>query len=67
MGRDHRHGALAVTGEQLLERRIEDAYQLVIAARTHEGRQAAYAEMRYLCRQLTADTLLRIQRAAVTR
>lgn len=56
-----------MTGEQLLERRIEDAYQLVIAARTHEGRQAAYAEMRYLCRQLTADTLLRIQRAAVTR
>lgn len=56
-----------MTGEQLLERRIEDAYQLVIAAKTHEGRQAAFAEMRYLCQQLTADILLRIQREAVAR
>lgn len=56
-----------MTGEQLLERRIQDASDLVWAAKTHEGRQAAFAEMRYLCQQLTADILLRIQREAVTR
>lgn len=51
-----------MTGEELLERRIEDAYQLVIAAKTREGRQAAFAEMRHLFQQRTADTILRMER-----
>lgn len=51
-----------MTGEELLERRIEDAYRLLIAARTQEGKRAAFDEMRYLCRQRTADTILRMER-----
>lgn len=48
--------------ETLLERRIDDAYALLIQAKTPEGQRAAFDEMRSLCRQRTADTILRMER-----
>lgn len=52
--------------EKLLEARIRDMQELVFRAKTHEGRQAAYSQMASLCRQLTAETLLRLSREQVT-
>jgi hypothetical protein len=44
-----------VTGEQLLEREIRDTEALLWSARTPEGRQSAFAHLRSLCRQATAQ------------
>lgn len=48
--------------ETLLERRINDAYALLIEAKTQEGRLAAFDAMCALCRQRTAETILRMER-----
>jgi hypothetical protein len=44
-----------VTGEQLLEREIRDTEALLWSAKTPEGRQSAFAHLRSLCRQATAQ------------
>ena len=62
---DHRHGESAVNAqavEDLLERQIDDAYQELIRCKTPEGQRAAFAAMRALCRQRTAETILRMER-----
>ena len=55
-------GDHALTGEQLLEERIEDAYQCLLSAHTREGKQAAWEAMRDLCQKRTAETVLHMER-----
>lgn len=52
--------ALAV--EEILERQIQDAYEMFVAAKTPEGKRAAFGQMRELCRQRTSETILRMER-----
>ncbi len=48
--------------EEVLERRIEDAYQAFLSAKTPEGRQAHFQNMRALSYQLTATRLWRLKK-----
>lgn len=48
--------------EEVLERRIEDAYQAFLSAQTPEGKQQHFQNMRALSYQLTAARLRRLQK-----
>ena len=48
--------------EEILERRIEDAYQAFLAAKTSEGKQQHFQQMRALIYRRSAETILRIER-----
>lgn len=44
--------------EEVLEQRIEDAYQAFLTAQTPEGRQAHYRQMSKLQSELTVERFL---------
>ena len=47
--------------EEILERRIGDAYDAFVSAKTREGQQAAWTAMVQLCEQRTAERILAME------
>lgn len=51
-----------MTYEEVLEQRIEDAYQAFLSAQTPEGKQQHFGNMRALIQQRSAEAILRMER-----